>query len=64
MGSKYYFLFGLCSLLVLSGQRTLLPLASARDIPVSAAATLPPSVHVPGKDNAGVVKGKQPNFST
>uniref|UniRef100_A0ACD5ZE52 Uncharacterized protein n=1 Tax=Avena sativa TaxID=4498 RepID=A0ACD5ZE52_AVESA len=51
MGSKY-FLFGLCTLLVLSGQRSLFPPALARDIPVSKATTFAPLVHAPAKDDA------------
>uniref|UniRef100_A0ACD6A7R7 Uncharacterized protein n=1 Tax=Avena sativa TaxID=4498 RepID=A0ACD6A7R7_AVESA len=51
MSSKY-FLFGLCTLLVLSGQRSLFPPALARDIPVSKATTFAPLVHAPAKDDA------------
>uniref|UniRef100_A0A341FU88 Uncharacterized protein n=1 Tax=Brachypodium distachyon TaxID=15368 RepID=A0A341FU88_BRADI len=54
MGSKYL-LFGLCSLLVLSGQRTLFPRVLARDISVSRSETMTfvPFVHAPSKDDAG-----------
>ncbi|XBI22068.1 hypothetical protein VPH35_063131 [Triticum aestivum] len=50
MGSKYL-LFGLCSLLVLSGQRTLFTPALARGIPGSSAATFASFVHAPTKNN-------------